>query len=69
VPQPRFYKQQHVENSAGSAVAVGEGVNGFELVMLRSENHERVEGAAAVNEMLPIRQVLGDACSPLRPCE
>jgi hypothetical protein len=51
------YQHQHVEDSAGSAVPVGERVDGLELVVRGRHSHERVKAIVGVDESFPFSKL------------
>src|SRR5271166_1287434 len=64
--QARIYQHQHVEDSAGSAVAVREGVDGLELVVCSRHPHERVTAVVGVDESLPRGELLHEDIASFR---
>ena len=60
--QALLEQEKDEQDAPGAAVAIGEGVDGLELVVEHGELHERVEAVlGAVDELLQIRQQRADA--------
>ena len=53
-----FDEKQNIENTSGTAVAIDEGMNRLELVVLHSQAHERVDVRRVVHEVGPVVELL-----------
>ena len=49
---------QQVEDAPGAAVAVGDGMDGLELVVRHRHAHERIDAGAVVDEAFPISELV-----------
>jgi hypothetical protein len=49
-----LHQQEDVQYAARSAIAIGEWVYGFELVVRNRQSHERIDRFATVDEIFPI---------------
>jgi len=52
---------EQVQYATGSTIAVGERVNGFELIVCDGHSHERIVGFLVVEETLPVGQQIAQS--------
>ena len=55
-------QEKAVEHPSGSAVAVGEWVDCFELVVSCSHSDQRVDGCLVVKKALPVGEEVSNSC-------
>ena len=58
VQQFLLYQHQQVEHAAGAAVAVGEGMDGLELVVRHRHADQRIDIALLMDEALPVGELV-----------
>jgi hypothetical protein len=56
VSQSVFDQEENVQDSAGTAVAICEWMDGFELLMLHRQSNQRIKFGTAVHEVGPVIQ-------------